>query len=119
MRQFITKSYRFLHQIIGVKNIAYIIAISYISILNLLTVYGLLLLMEGLFPSVITLLLRLFHFPLILLPTIITFVITMMTAPSMYSISVTQKKRENYLPLIFYTFICILIFAYSMYDKFS
>lgn len=112
MRRFIIKIYRLLYRITKLKIISFFVAILYISTLNLLTLYGLCLLLEDLIPT--SYILLLFSFPYVLISLFITMAINFFTTPPLHTISAEHKKIENYTPVILYTILSLLLFAYTM-----
>lgn len=83
----------------------------------MITVYGLGLLTEDLFPT--SMVLRLFTFPYIFVTSLGMLTLTFLSGPSFNYITVERKhKSNNMVPVILYSAVSLLLFAYSqIYDK--
>jgi hypothetical protein len=116
MKRFIVRVFRIAYQITGAKLFSFIFALIYVTGLNLVTIYGLSLLLEGLFPT--TFIVNLFSFPYIYVASIAMLGLVFAMAPSFTSISVERKKKPNYATVLIYSVVSLLLFVYStVYDK--
>ena len=114
MRSLIVSIYRLVYNITRFKLFSFVVAIAYITLLNLVMVYGLGLLLEGWMPTSIVH--KLFAFPLIIFTTgLMTYLIYKATPPRK-SISKDAKKTTSYTAILVYTGLCALIFAYIKYN---
>jgi hypothetical protein len=117
MKRIIAKIYRIAFQITGARLFSFIFALAYITALNMVTIYGLCLLLEDLVPT--QMLLKIFSFPLIVPTSLVMLGINYMLAPSLYSISASEKRRNaNYATVVIYSAVSLILFAYSqLFDK--
>jgi hypothetical protein len=113
MKRFIIKTYRILFNLIGIRPVAFIIALAYISFLNIITLYGCCILLEDLIPTSAAL--RFFSFPYVVVTAIVVLAVNLITTPPYYTIPVSQIKRENYSMVVIYTIISAVLFVYTLY----
>jgi len=117
MRRLIVDMYRLIFRATGIKFLALVISLLYMTVLNLVMIYGLGLLMEGLFPfmSVVH---KMFAFPYILATSVGVLLVTLWLMPSVSSITKEGKKAASPLALILYTIFSLMLFAYiSLGDR--
>lgn len=117
MKRIIAKIYRFTFQLTGARLFSFLFALAYITALNMVTIYGLGLLLEDLFPT--KFILKIFTFPLIVPASLVMLGINYMIAPSIYSIaSVEKRQRANYATVVIYSAVSAILFAYAqLFDK--
>jgi len=116
MKRFIVKIFRIVYQITGAKLFSFAFALLYITGLNLVTIYGLALLLAELFPT--SFILRFFSFPYLYFTFAVILGLNIVMGPSFNSILAERKKRADNAPVIMYTVISALLFIYSaFYDK--
>lgn len=115
MRRFIIKTYRVLYNLIGIKPVAFTIALAYISFLNIVTLYGCCVLLRDVFPT--EALFRLFEFPYVIGTGTVIMAINLVTTPPYYTIRVSEIKRENYALVVGYTLVAAALFAYTIYCR--
>ncbi len=114
MRSLIVAVYRLVYNITRFKVFSVVIAVAYITLLNLVMIYGLGVLLEGWMPTSIVH--RLFTFPYILFTTaLMTFLIVKVT-PTRKTLSKDAKKVTKYTAVLIYTGLCILVFIYIKYN---
>jgi hypothetical protein len=107
--------YNLVYRVSGNKPLAFGFAVIYVSLLNLVLLYGFSLLMKDLFP-VVGLLTPLFRFPINIFALALMAGLTFWLMPSRETIAKESKRVKKYTPLIVYTAIALLIFAYSKYS---
>lgn len=115
MKGLIAGIYNLVYRATGIKPIAFVFALVYVSLLNLVLLYGFSLLMKDLFPFV-GLLTPLFRFPIIIGTLALMLGLTFWLMPSWETITKEGKKVKKYTPIIVYTAVALLIFAYSKYS---
>jgi hypothetical protein len=112
MTRFIIKVFRLLYSITKLKLLSFIAALLFISVLNVITVYGLCMLLIDLVPTFY--LLSAFRFPFVI-PTIFAFVaINFFMLPRFGSVSSDYRKGENYTTLLLYIAITLILLAYTV-----
>lgn len=113
MRKLIVDIYRIIYRITGNKAVSLLSALTYISVLNLVVIYGLSILLQGLLHET-RLIVKLFSFPYNLILAIMVMVLInfCMMLP-LYKLSKDAKRRAHVVPLLVYTFASLLLILYS------
>ena len=116
MRSLIVAVYRLVYNVTRFKVFSVVIAVAYITLLNLVMVYGLGQLMRGwLTPPIV---LMLFRFPYILFMTALMTYLIIKVTPTRKTLSKDAKKVTKYTAVLIYTGLCILVLVYINYiDK--
>ena len=99
----------------GIKPLAFAFSLVYVSLLNLVVLYGFSLLAKDLFPLV-GILSLLFRGPIIFGTMALMMGLTFWLMPSWDTITKEGKKVREYSPVVVYTVVAALIFAYSQYS---
>ena len=108
--------YAFIYRISGMKMVSFAVAFVYITILNLVTIYGLGQLLQGVAPApVVSIINKLFSFPLFILTIIAMVVINLGLIAPISSLEKDKRNQDNYIPVILYTLIAIIIVFYIKY----
>ena len=116
MRSLIVAVYRLVYDVTRFKAFSVVIAVAYITLLNLVMIYGLGLLLEGWMPTSIVH--RLFAFPYILFTTALMTYLIIKVTPTRKTLSKDAKKVTKYTAVLIYTGLCILVLAYIKFgDK--
>jgi hypothetical protein len=115
MKSLIVGIFNLAYRLTGLKKFAFLIALIYASLLNLVTLYGFSLLMKDLFP-VVGLLAPLFRLPIIPGTLVLMLSLTFWLMPSMDTIAKEGKLIRRYTPVVVYTVVALLICAYSEYS---
>ena len=111
MKRLIAKVYRIAFQLSGARLFSFLFALFYITALNMVTVYGLCLLLEDLFPTYF--ILKLFSLPLVVPTSLVMLGINYSLAPSINLVSAIEKKRTaNYATVVLYSAVSLILFAY-------
>lgn len=110
MKPLIIRVYRSVYQITRAKLFSFILAMLYITGLNLVTLYGLCILLKGLFPTGV--LLRLFSFPYYFAPGFVMLAINLFTTPQFQYIKVEEKRKSGYTTVLIYTVTTLLLVLY-------
>ena len=116
MRRLIADIYKILYALTGYKFISFVIALVYITALNLLTIYGLSTLLTGALPFAGTIQ-KLFNFPVILITGFAVLSINYWLMLPLENLSKERGAKIMYLPIIIYTVISAILFAYTLYNK--
>lgn len=108
--------YAFVYRITGAKYVALGFGLTYITILNLITVYGLSHLLEGIAPApIVTIIYKLFKLPLIILTIPGMFFLNYSLISPIKDLEKDKRNQDNYWPVIIYTLISLFILAYILY----
>ena len=114
MRSLIVAVYRLVYNVTRFKVFSVVVAVAYITLLNLVMIYGLGVLLEGWMPT--SIILRFFVFPYILFTTaLMTYVIIKVT-PTRKTLSKDAKKVTKYTAVLIYTGLCLLVLLYIKYS---
>ena len=117
MRSLIIDIYKIVFRLTKVKGFAIGVALVYMTVLNMVMIYGLGLLMEGWLPFM-SLVHTLYSFPYYIVTAPAVFGVTYWLMPPISTIMKESKKEANPLALIIYTFFTLVLFAYIKYgDK--
>lgn len=115
MRALITSVYRFIYNLTRFKLFSLVIAIAYVSLLNLVMTYGLsLMLRDWLTP--LGFLLKLFSFPVIIFTTGLMVYLVYRATPAKKTLAKDAKKSQSYTAILVYTGLCILVWVYIKYN---
>jgi hypothetical protein len=116
MNRLIIKTYRTTYQVTHIKVFSFLFALTYITGLNLVTIYGLSLLLDGLLPTGIVL--KLFSWPYSFITSFTVLVINFAITPPIHYIDVEKGKHRVYTPIVIYSIISLILFLYTRcYDK--
>jgi hypothetical protein len=113
MKTLIVDAYRFVYRISGAKMFSVVIAIIYVSILNMVVLCGLSLLLEGLMPT--SFIHRLFVFPYYFVTGALMLVVMFRYKPSKKAIAKEAKTTKDYTFIIVYTLASIILYLYMQY----
>ncbi len=117
MQRIIIDIYKVVYRFTGIKLLALIFSLVYITALNLVMIYGLGLLLEG-WLSFMSIIHKLFAFPFIYVTSLFILGITYWLMPPLQSITKEMKKASSPVALIVYTLCSIVLFVYiKMGDK--
>lgn len=109
--------YKAVYAVSKAKLLSLIVAIVYLTVLNMTLLYGLGYLLEDWLP-VTAHLHKLFHFPVILATIVLMLGLSYYLSPSLNTITKETKKGISVTPIVVYTAISVLVYLYSkFYDK--
>lgn len=112
MRRILTEFYSWMFRLTGIKPLAYIGGLVYVTAMNFIIVNGLVLLTQGLF-SFASLLMILFRFPVSFATLFLFFGLTYWLTPSAQTIAKDAKKNYNHRTLLLYTMFGLVLFLYK------
>ena len=118
MRRLIADVFKLLYELTGYKFPSFIIALIYISALNLITINGLAVLLAGAFPE-LGIVLRFFMSPFLYGTIAVVLAINYIIMLPLEKLSQEKGTRIMYLPLILYTLMSLLLFAYTIYNRYD
>ena len=113
MRRLIADIYKIIFHITGSKVISLFVAIGYISLLNLLTVYGLIILTEEWLPKLLYAH-RAFKFPYIIGTAVAIGAFNFYIMLPLQNLNEEINLKPVVKPIIIYTVISALLFAYTL-----
>jgi hypothetical protein len=113
MRRLIADLYKIVFQITGSKIVSLFFAIGYISLLNLLTIYGLGILLEDLQPQ-LHYVHKLFAFPFYLATGAVMISINFWMMLPLHRLSEELEIKPIYTPIVIYTIISAVLYAYTL-----
>ena len=113
MKQLIADIYKIIYRITHVKAISFIFALAYISALNLISIYGLALLLSTWLPT--KFILKLFIFPYSIIMTGLVLFVNFMAVRPMKNMHKERKKMPFYPTIVAYTIITIILCLYIHY----
>jgi hypothetical protein len=117
MKKFITDAFKIALIITGNKRWSIVIAILYLTVLNMATIYGLLHLLQGLADG-ITKLLILFSYPYIDISIALMLGFNTWLLTPFDSLYKSKRTRPLVTPLIVYSIVSVLLFIYGYcFDK--
>lgn len=114
MKKFIIDIYRVIYQFTGYKTLSIGIAVIYLSALNLLTLYGLIFLLNGLV-SKVTFFLKFFAFPYYLITISAMLVFNFWLLTPLKDLSKSKRVKPFVAPIVVYSFVALLLFLYGRY----
>ena len=110
--------YAFVYRMTGSKYIALVFGLTYITILNLITVYGLSQLLQGVAPPpIVTIIGKLFKLPVFILTVPGMFYLNYYLISPIKDLEKDKRNQDNYWPVIIYTLISLFILAYILYGE--
>ncbi len=116
MKRIMSGIYAFVYRITSSKYVALVFGLTYITILNLITVYGLSHLLEGIAPKpIVNFINKLFKLPLILLTIPGMFFLNYTLISPVKDLEKDKRNQDNYWPVIIYTLVSLFILAYILY----
>ena len=116
MKRIMSGIYAFVYRLSGAKYVALVFGLIYITILNLITVYGLMHLLDGVAPPpIITIVNKLFKLPLIIITIPGMFFLNYTLISPIKDLEKDKRNQDNYWPVIIYTLISLFILAYILY----
>ena len=113
MRRLIADLYKIVYKITASKIISFFSALIYITLLNLLTIYGLGILLEDWLPE-LTYVHRLFAFPYNFGVGIAMLSFNFWLMLPLHKLSEEIEIKPMTRPIILYTVICALLYAYTL-----
>ena len=113
MRSLIVAVYRLVYNVTRFKVFSVVISVAYITLLNMVMIFGLGMLMEGWMPTSIVH--KLFAFPYILFITALMTYLIIKVTPTRKTLSKDAKKVTKYTAVLIYTGLCLLVLAYIKY----
>ncbi len=114
MRSLIVAVYRLVYNVTRFKVFSVVISVAYITLLNMVMIFGLGMLMEGWMPTSIVH--KLFAFPYILFITALMTYLIIKATPKRKALSKDAKKVTKYTAVLIYTGLCILVLLYIKYN---
>lgn len=115
MRSLITSVYRFLYNTTRFKLFSLVIAIAYVSLLNMVMTYGLAIMLEG-WLTPLAFLRKLFVFPTIIFTSALMVYLVYRAMPAKKTLQKDAKKSQSYTAILVYTGLCILVWVYLKYN---
>ena len=116
MKRIMSGIYAFVYRLTGAKYVALVFGLTYITILNLITVYGLSQLLQGVAPPpIVTIIGKMFKFPLIILTVPGMFFLNYTLISPIKDLEKDKRNQDNYWPVIIYTLVSFFILAYILY----
>jgi hypothetical protein len=116
LKQLIADTYKALYKLTGKQLFSLAIALSYITLLNLVTLYGLCILFKGLF-TIAGLLTKLFVFPYYFLTAIVMLVINFSLTLPLEKLLNEKRRKPAMLTLIIYSLAALVLFLYTHYSE--
>jgi len=113
VRRLIADIYKIIYHITGSKVISLFVAIGYISLLNLLTIYGLVILTEEWQPDLMYVH-RLFIFPYIIVTALAIGAFNFYIMLPLQNLNEEINLKPVVKPIIIYTVVSALLLAYTM-----
>ncbi len=113
MRRLIADLYKIVFHITGSKIVALFFAIGYISLLNLLTIYGLGILLEDLQPQ-LQYVHKLFSFPYYLGMAALVVSVNFWIMLPLHKLSEEIEIKPIFTPIVIYTIISAVLYAYTL-----
>jgi hypothetical protein len=116
MIQLLLGAFYISYRITGAKTSAFILGIVYISILNLVTIYGITQLLSGVIPGfIVTSINVLFRLPFLLLTVTGMIIINYFLFPSLKNIKKYSENSENVWLVVPYTILALIILIYTKF----
>ena len=115
MKTLIIDVYRFVYRISGAKGFSVIIAVIYLTILNMVMLYGLGALMVGWMPT--KFIASLFVFPYYFLTAGLMLFLTIKYKPTKKAIAKEAKKTKDYTFIIVYSLAALILFLFMKYGS--
>ena len=115
MKTLIVDVYRFIYRFTGAKFFSTAIAVIYVTVLNMVMLYGLGVLMAGWVPT--GFIVKLFVFPYIAFTFIGVLLITLRFKPGKKAIAKEAKKTKDYTFIMVYSAAALVLFLYVKYGS--
>jgi hypothetical protein len=115
MKRIISRVYRVLFDFTGNKSLSFVVALGYVSAINLTMIYGLSFLLKDVLPT--GFILQLFAFPYFFLTCFAMVATNYVMAPTIQGANNKKVKKEDYKPVIIYTAISLLLLAYTCFGE--
>jgi isoprenylcysteine carboxyl methyltransferase (ICMT) family protein YpbQ len=116
MRRILTEFYSLVHGITGVKLLAYISGLFYLSVFNCVIIKGVASLLQG-WIGFVGILVRLFSFPFVLFTFVLMLGATYWITPAVQTVAKDAKKNKRYTTLLLYTLFGLLLFTYVQFGE--
>jgi len=113
MKLLIADVYKLIYKMSRAHRLSLCIAVAYVTLLNLITISGLALLLEGWMPTKI--IHKLFLFPYYFITTSVLLLINFLIMLPVRDLKKKRKQRIIYIPIIIYTLISLLLYIYIQY----
>ncbi len=114
MRHLLLGAFVLFYRLTGAKIPAYLLAIIYISALNLITINGIAYLLSDYVASqIITVINLMLHTPFILLSILIMISINYFLFPPFKSLEKNAKNHDGYLNVLLYSILALIIISYN------
>lgn len=111
MRRLIEDVYKIIFRISGNKQFSLICALVYISILNLVILYGICLLLEDWEPEILVAV-KLFRFPYYIFVGVLMFLINFLVVLPLHRLR-DKARLSSVTQVVLYSFVSLLLFLYS------
>jgi len=115
MKTLIIDVYRFVYRFSAAKVFSVAVAVIYITILNMIMLYGLGALLAGWMPT--SFIGKLFVFPYYFFTAALVFYITWKYKPTKKAIAKEAKKTKDYTFIIVYSLAALILFLYMKYNS--
>ncbi len=115
MKILILDLYKMMYRISGKSTLSLVVALIYITILNLVVMYGLGVLMPGSTTSKVMHLL--FRFPVYIITAIIVFLIDLWIMHPLKNIKKERRNKISYWGIVMYTGIALVFIIYTKYGN--
>jgi hypothetical protein len=115
MKSVIADVYKIVYRISSSKLLALILSLCYIAIINLILIYGLIMLLAAWYPQ-ISVGLKLFRFPYNLILVLVMVGVNFQIMQPIANLSKERSKNIQLAPLIIYTFLAVIICLYSHFS---
>jgi hypothetical protein len=113
MKRLIADIYKIIYHITHVKSLSFIVALVYVTALNLISIYGLALLLSTWLPTKI--ILKLFVFPYSIIISALILLLNFQMIRPLKNMHNERKKMPFYPSIIAYTLITIILCLYIHY----
>ncbi len=114
MRHLLLGAFVLFYRITGAKIPAYLLAIIYISSLNILTIYGILYLISGYVNSqIISMAGYIFRNPIIFLTIFIMISVNYFLFPPFHKLEKKAREHDDYLNVLLYSILTLIIISYN------
>jgi hypothetical protein len=114
MRQLIADIYRITLRITGNKLFSLLCALLYVSTLNLIILYGIILLLQDWMPGM-SMVVKIFAFPNNILMAIFMMCIDFLIMLPLRYLLKDIRKHASIIPVVVYSFVSLLVLLYSHY----
>lgn len=115
MKRLTTDIYKVLYKFTGAKWFSVLFAVAYITLLNVITLQGLVLLLQG-WMSILRFLQKLFAFPYYFIIAVAVFAVNYISILPLKNLKKERHKKPLIIPVIVYTLVCILLYLYIHYS---